>query len=159
MMRIQFTIRQGMLAIATVALCLSISLGFYRAVIVPRSPLVWSRCTVDDIRKENVGRCLIIVADDLSENVGFPFIRADLDRSAIRSLVAAKEIKCWHCLPSEALELYLESRGLTSPDIFPYMITMNGGHVIAYPLNGDDVEQLVVRQIKDDFLSGPSIPK
>ena len=155
MVRIQFTLRQVMLAIAALALCLSASLGYYRMVIIPRRPLVWGKCTVDDIRKGHVGQCVIVVASESSLSSGFPVIRTDLDHPAIRAVVAARGIKCWHCLPSQSVEQYLESRGCRSPDIYPYVIVVSTDEIRTYPLRGDDIEQLVLRHIREHFEGGP----
>jgi glycine/D-amino acid oxidase-like deaminating enzyme len=95
--------------------------------------LVWTSCTVTDLRQDDGGRRILVVSNNGSISSSVVVLCSYFDTPDFRSMVSRLSIKCSTTPPSNELSSYLESRGV-EPKV---IVVIDGKRTASFSYTGD----------------------
>jgi hypothetical protein len=146
--KMRFSLKQLMLGVSLCALGVFCMLMVYRNVIVPRTPIAWHSSTLDDLEQANSKtNRIVIVAANWTITGSFADIRARLEDSQLRKLVARHSIECWQCDVTDHTEFPIGVMGKQKIDRInpPFVIILRGNTFVVCPIS-NNIDLQEVRQ-------------
>jgi hypothetical protein len=109
-------------------------------VVVPRTPIVWGTCTVEDLRQEPQKRRLLVVSS--GKTMSHFYLLADLDTPSLRTLAWRNSVACSCILPNDEIFSYLESRKVEPFWVSQIVVVTDGERIASYRFTGEKEDAL-----------------